>query len=98
MLCRGNRVPARRVHDNNPRLVAAWISTLSTTYSARPITLSFLAAWNAAVTFVWLQPPAREFGNHFDEVRLGHIGLHNDFELSARGDLIQPALGDRISD
>ena len=40
----------------------------------------------------------REFGNHFDEVRLGHIGLHNDFELSARGDLIQPTLGDGISD
>ena len=87
------------VHHDNPRLVAAWISTLSTPVLRVRHSELFGRLENCSSHLcLAANNQRREFGNHFDEVRLGHIGLHNDFELSARGDLIQPALGDRISD
>lgn len=100
MLCRGNRVPARRVHHDNPALRRRVDIDVVDTYACAPDYAQLFGRLEHCSSYLGLAAnnQRRKLGNHFDEVRFGHAGLDNDFELSARGDLIQPALGDGISD
>ena len=100
MLRSGNRVPARRVHDDNPAFRRGVDIHVVDTYPGAADDFELLGGLKDRGGHLGLAANDQrgEFRNDLDDLGLGQTRLDNDLKLAAGGDLIQPALGHGIGD